>query len=250
MPASHIYDDTYYRYINKGSLRSAQILLPLVARSFAVGSVVDFGAGQGAWLSVWRELGAGDVVGVDGDYVNRSALLIPHDRFVPADLTRPIRLNRTFDLVQSLEVAEHLPPHAASTFIDNLVAHGRIVLFSAAAPGQGGEHHVNERPYTSWRDLFQERHYTAIDMIRPVLARDPRVEPWYRYNSFVFVHNDLVSRLPAELQRLRIAPNGAIPDVSPALYKIRKALFRPLPPAVITQLARLKKHWHVRTSLS
>ena len=250
MSAAHTYNDIYYRYITRGSLRSARILLPLVSRYFLVRSVVDFGAGQGAWLRAWQDLGTNDVTALDGEYVDRDALLIPADRFVAADLTKPVRLNRTFDLVQSLEVAEHLPASAAATFIDNLVAHGNVILFSAAAPGQGGEHHVNERPYSSWRDLFHERHYTALDMLRPVVARDVRVEPWYRYNSFVFVHDDLLPLLPSELRRTQIAPGEHIADVSPTLYKLRKALFRPLPPAVITQFARLKKHWYVRMSLT
>jgi len=247
MSARHVYNPTYYRYINQGSLQSARVLLPLVTRHFRVRSVADFGAGQGAWLSVWQDLGATDVIGLDGEYVRREGLLIPPDRFVASDLTKPVRLKRRFDLVQSLEVAEHLPPQAAATFIDNLVAHGDVVLFSAAAPGQGGEHHVNERPYTCWRDLFHARNYAALDMIRPVLARDGRVEPWYRYNSFVFVHQDLVPALPVELKRTLIAPGAPIADVSPPLYKLRKALFKPLPPSVVTQFARLKKHWYVRT---
>ena len=250
MRAAHTYNDIYYQYINQGSLRSARIVLPLVSRYFTVRSVVDFGAGQGAWLRAWEDLGTADVTGLDGEYVDRGALLIPAPRFVAADLTKPIRLNRTFDLVQSLEVAEHLPASAAATFIDNLVAHGNVILFSAAAPGQGGEHHVNERPYSSWRDLFHERQYTALDMLRPFIARDVRVEPWYRYNSFVFVHNDLLPLLPMELRRMRIAPGEEIADVSPPLYRLRKALFRPFPPAVITQFARLKKHWYVRMSLT
>jgi hypothetical protein len=34
----------------------------------------------------------------------------------------------------SLEVAEHLPPGVAQTFVDALVRHGSVVLFSAAIP--------------------------------------------------------------------------------------------------------------------
>src|SRR5687767_12876960 len=114
MSARHVYNPTYYRYINQGSLQSARVLLPLVTRHFRVRSVADFGAGQGAWLSVWQDLGATDVIGLDGEYVRREGLLIPPDRFVASDLTKPVRLNRRFDLVQSLEVAEHLPPQAAA----------------------------------------------------------------------------------------------------------------------------------------
>jgi hypothetical protein len=34
-----------------------------------------------------------------------------------------------------------------------------MVLFSAAPPGQGGEHHVNERTYEFWRGLFARHGY-------------------------------------------------------------------------------------------
>jgi len=173
----HIYDRAYYNYINAGSLRSAEALLPIVARHFTVRSVADFGAGQGAWLSVWRRLGVSDITALDGSYVEQDALLVPREAFVPADLCRPVRLGRTFDLVQSLEVAEHLPAAAAEQFVDNLVAHSRTVLFSAAAQGQGGEHHVNERPYSYWRELFNDRGYLMFDLIRPFLPDHCAVEP-------------------------------------------------------------------------
>jgi hypothetical protein len=51
---------------------------------------------------------------------------------------------------------------------------------------------------------------------------------------------------PAELRRLQIPPDQDIADMSPPLYRLRKALFRPLPSSVVTQFARLKKHWYVR----
>ena len=244
----HTYDENYYRYITDGSLRSAEIVLPLVSRLVAVRSVVDLGAGAGAWLCAWQRLGVADVVGVDGDHVQPTALMIPADRFVAADLAVPVRLRRAFDLVESLEVAEHLPPSAARTFIDNLVAHGDVVLFSAAAPGQGGEYHVNERPYDYWRALFDERGYAMFDPIRIRVVDDLRVEPWYRYNTFLYVNRRLVPSLTEELKRTLIARDQPIRDLSPRLYKIRKSAIRCLPTPVMTQLAVLKKHWSVSRS--
>jgi hypothetical protein len=47
----------------------------------------------------------------------------------------PLRLGRRFELVQSVEVAEDLPPPAAGEFIASLVRHLGHVLFSAASPG-------------------------------------------------------------------------------------------------------------------
>lgn len=242
----HIYDGRYYAYINAGAQRSAEALLPIVARAFKVRSVVDFGAGQGAWLSVWQRLGVEDVSGIDGDYVNREALLIPADRFTAADLSGVVRLGRTFDLVQSLEVAEHLPRHAAETFVDNLVSHGKLVLFSAAAPGQGGEHHVNEQPYDYWRSLFEARGFAALDMVRPRLRNNSAVMPWYRYNTFVYVHRDRLATLPDEVRRTEIKTGDRIADISPPIYKMRKAVIRRIPIRASTLLAKLKKHWYSR----
>ena len=73
-------------------------------------------------------------------------------------------------------MAEHLPPGAANILVSTLTGHGDIVMFSAARPGQGGERHLNERPYEYWRQLFRRRGYGMYDAVRP-LIHDPRVEP-------------------------------------------------------------------------
>lgn len=244
----HIYDRVYYNYINAGSIRSAEMLLPIVARCFDIQSVADFGAGQGAWLSVWQRLGVSDITGLDGSHVDQAALLIPKDKFLSADLSQPVRLSRTFDLVQSLEVAEHLPAAAAEEFIDNLVAHSPIVLFSAAVPGQGGEYHVNEQPHGYWRSLFSARKYALLDVVRPSVKDNSNVRPWYRYNTFIYVHRDRLAAMPPAIQRFEIGPHDRIPDVSPARYRARKVVIRTLPVWAVTGLAVLKKHCYTRLS--
>ena len=132
---SHVYSDDFYDYINVGALRSANRVAPILFDAFQPTSVLDVGCGQGAWLSAWNAAGVEDACGVDGDYVNRDRFLADAARFTPADLTKPFDLNRRFDLVHSLEVAEHLPESAAATFVKSLVAHADIVVFSAARPG-------------------------------------------------------------------------------------------------------------------
>ena len=52
-------------------------------------------------------------LGVDGEYVNIKTLAIPEERFIPYDLKRPYCIDRAFDLVVSLEVAEHLTADCA-----------------------------------------------------------------------------------------------------------------------------------------
>ena len=63
------------------------------------------------------------------------------------DLTLPQYGLPLYDWIMSLEVAEHIPNKYESIFIDNVVRHAKEgVILSWAVPGQGGFHHVNNRP--------------------------------------------------------------------------------------------------------
>ncbi len=70
----------------------------------------------------------------------------------------PQVLNRRFDLVLSIEVAEHIPRDRHESLFDFLVARaGRLIVFSGARPGQGGHGHVAERAELDWRSEFTSR---------------------------------------------------------------------------------------------
>ncbi|MGI9149607.1 MAG: class I SAM-dependent methyltransferase [Chloroflexota bacterium] len=150
-------------------------------------SVVDVGCGLGTWLSVFREQGVDDVIGVDGEYVRTELLQIPSENFLRYDLTRALILDRTFDLVVSLEVAEHLPSNSAEAFVESLTLLGPVILFSAAIPRQGGANHVNEQWPEYWIQLFDSRGYACLDPIRPHIWLKEDIEPWYIQNAFLYV---------------------------------------------------------------
>jgi SAM-dependent methyltransferase len=234
------YDAAFFEYVNSGAVRSAQRLLPLLTRELRIGSVLDVGCGQGAWLSVWQKLGVAGI-GIDGAYVDTSRLLIPASCFLPRDLQQPFTLDRRFDVVQSLEVAEHLPAAHAADFIASLVRHGDLILFSAAPKGQGGDHHVNEQEYDYWRKLFAQHGYLALDYVRPLLHDEPSVEPWYRYNTLLYASSERLQTLPEAMRRTVIPVDQRIRDVSPPAYRVRKALIAALPVAVVTGIAKLKE---------
>jgi SAM-dependent methyltransferase len=167
---------------------------------FAPRSVVDVGCGVGHWLSSWEKAGIADVTGVDGDWVPRSLLQIPAERFTAMNLSRPQRLERTFDLVLSLEVAEHIAPVHARDFVRFLTLSGPVVCFSAAPPNQGGEDHLNEQPPHYWRDLFGEFDFTGFDWLRPALWDESALAYCYRQNVLLFVNSgapDLLARAAA-----------------------------------------------------
>lgn len=231
-PTMVTYDTTFFDYIQQGASKSADAVTSRVFRLLPVTSVLDIGCGRGTWLAQWKTLGVTDILGVDGSYVSAESLVIPPANFRAADLCRPLELGRRFDLVQSLEVAEHLPAAAADTLVSTLTRHGDIVLFSAARPGQGGESHLNEQPYEYWRQLFRQCGYGMYDAVRP-LINEPSVEPWYRYNTFLFVSKKAASTLPAADCATLIEDHVAVADVAPWLWRARCAALRVMPDRLV-----------------
>lgn len=237
MSQSHAYDTLFFDYINEGSGRSAARVVPLLEQMAAPRSVLDVGCGAGAWLQAWSGRAQGDLIGVDGDYVDTARLLIPQAHFQKHDLSRPFRLGRRFDLVYSFEVAEHIDAAGADTFVDSLAEHGDLIAFSAATPGQGGEFHVNEQPYDYWRAKFRARGYRCFDAVRPLVAKDASIEPWYRYNILVFANAEGEQRLSPSTRATLIDDGVRTPDVSPLRWRLRRAMLRRLPRPVVEGLA-------------
>ena len=235
------YDASFFQYVNVSARAAAERYVPLLVQQLSPTSVLDVGCGQGAWLAVWQQHGVDDVLGVDGSYIDRARLLFAPERFYAHDLSLPFDLGRRFDLVECLEVAEHLPEGSAAILVDSLVRHGEVIVFSAAPPGQGGHDHVNERSYEYWRALFRQRGYVVADYLRPRVLADARVDPWYRYNTLLYLSRDAVPRLAAELRASLIPDDRPVPDVSPLSYRLRKQLVRALPVRLMTALARMKE---------
>lgn len=239
--SAYTYDQAFFRYIHEGAIRSAGRIVPLVVQSLSVRSVLDVGCGAGAWLSVYRQQGVTDILGVDGAYVRKDSLLIPPKAFQARDITQPFDLRRRFDLVQCLEVGEHIPNAASKSLVENLVRHGKLVLFSAAIPGQGGEHHINEQPYEFWMHLFNSHGYKPFDYFRPLIKGLTDVESWYRYNVLLYAAPSAIPALPAVVASTRV-PNGQpITNVCGRLFRIRTKAFSFLPVSCLTLIA-LAKH--------
>jgi SAM-dependent methyltransferase len=208
MTGAQPYDFQFYDRQRQGSFSSARVIVPLVIDLFQPRSVIDVGCGVGTWLSVFNQHGVADIVGVDGEWARAANLQIPDEKFVAADLTRPISMTRHFDLAMSLEVAEHLTPDSAEQFVDSLTALAPLVLFSAAIPHQGGTGHVNERWLSYWVELFARRAFSPIDCVRPRVWHDATIQWWYAQNTIVFVKNDSMSRWP---RVTAAAPGGSLP---------------------------------------
>ena len=237
---NYSYDEDFYRYIQNGAVRSAQVIIPLVRDRLKIDSVLDVGCGAGAWLAEYRRHGVLTCLGVDGDYVKSSSLLIPPTTFIARDISQSFDLGQRFNLVQCLEVGEHLETMASETLISNLVRHGDCILFSAAIPGQGGENHINEQPYEFWRALFAKHGYMPYDFLRPLLRGATMVESWYRYNAVLYVAKDFARHLSLDVTQSFIPGDKPIPDVSDIFYRWRTRMLALLPVSWLSWLAKWK----------
>lgn len=132
---------------------NALALLALFAGFRIPHSYLDVGCGTGAMVKIARQLGV-EAFGVD-------ILPLEEPYFYQRDLREPCDLGRTFDLVTSVEVAEHIAPEAADTLCDTYARHvrvdGGLFILTAAAPGQNGDGHVNCQPQLYWRDRLTSR---------------------------------------------------------------------------------------------
>lgn len=239
------YDAAFFADHRAGAELSAGAVVPILRELLRFSSVADVGCGTGAWLNAFAQSGTTDYHGFDGHWALDAGLLIPADRFTPADLAHPPSPPRRFDLALCLEVAEHLPESAADDFVDFLTRLAPVVLFSAAIPGQGGTDHLNEQWPDYWWKRFSARGFVAVDALRTRLWHDQRVRWWYAQNTLLYVARDHFAEQPALASLInehRVLPSIPLRLVHPECYNLARRtlgageLLRQLPAAFARRL--------------
>lgn len=211
------YTKDFFRKRKEGALTSAEVVVPMVVDLIQPKSVIDVGCGTGEFLNVFKESGIKDFLGVDGEYA-KNDLVIPQENFVAIGLENSLKIDRKFDLVVCLEVAEHLSASRAKGFVKELMNLAPIILFSAAIPGQGGTNHVNEQWITYWIDLFAENNYLPVDAIRKHIWRDKRVKPWYRQNIIILCKNSILDKDKVLAKEYRLTNRKMLSVVLPEIF--------------------------------
>jgi len=166
-------------------------LVPILIEIINPKSVIDIGCGIGNFIAEFKKHGINDVLGVDGIWADMDAIStnIGIKDFVSHDLTTTFKANRKYDLVISLEVAEHIGIDYSDKFLDSLTNSGDEIVFSAALPNQGGQNHINEQWTDFWVDKFLERGYFKKDIIKPLIWNNNNIFWWYRQNIMLFTKN-------------------------------------------------------------
>ena len=188
---SIFYTKKFYLRDYDRTSKSARSVIPLLLSAYSesgnpLQSVIDVGCGRGVWLDEFVKKGVGLVKGRDGEWVQSANPLVGPEEFEATDLAQPFSELRKYDLAMTLEVAEHIDEESADTFVASLVKLSDNVMFSAAIKGQGGQHHVNERPLSYWIEKFKAHEFEVYDPIRPHVWADESVCWWYRQNIVVF----------------------------------------------------------------
>lgn len=151
----------------------------------------DVGAGSGAYVAEARRQGL-HAVGWEKSPTGRRLARMQGAQLLPFDLTRtpPGDVQCDFDVVFSIEVAEHLTPELGDRLVEFLVSMAPIVLFTAATPGQGGIGHINEQPHQYWHERFARCGYrvdlAASESLRAGCRRHGTNCGWLDDNAFIY----------------------------------------------------------------
>lgn len=212
------YDRRFYTPSDRGAEESAQRVLAALHQVVPFASMVDFGCGTGRWLAAARGLGATDLLGLEGEWLIDDLIVDPTIPIMRRDLEKPVSLDRRFDLAISLEVAEHLSPARAGSFVSDICRAADVVLFGAAIPHQGGAHHVNEQWQSYWARLFAENDYLTFDFLRDQIWPVAAIRLWYKQNTLLYVRRQRYPALADGFPAGPVEDLATLDRVHPDLY--------------------------------
>jgi len=186
----NVYDQNYYaKHVDGPAAQSSAAMSETIVNEFHPRSVVDVGCGSGYLLMVLKDRGL-DVFGLEyaeaGLEYCRSRGLDVRKFDLENDTFTDVR---KFDVAVSVEVAEHLPPKIADSYVDLLTRLADRVVFTAAPPGQGGRDHVNEQPPAYWIEKFAARKFTHDVPVSNAWREQWKtggVQDWYYKNLMIF----------------------------------------------------------------
>lgn len=147
---------------------------------YHVTSMLDVGCGPGGMLSVAEAHGI-EAAGVDGDPTCERANVQLHD-YTAGPLS-----SDGWDLVWCVEFVEHVDARYQDNYLTTFDG-GRVLFLTAAYPGQGGHHHVNEQPTFYWIDVLSRRGW-VLDEEASAWVRAHGDTPFAQMTGMVFVRS-------------------------------------------------------------
>jgi hypothetical protein len=162
------------RYNGRIFARTVKKVLPEIVTS------LDVGSGGGGYVYYMKKQGYA-AEGIEYSLIGRMLGLLQGlhiQKFNCEWKINPFQFKR-FDLVYSIEVGEHIPYHLSNAFVEYISNRGRLIVFSAAHPGQGGQGHINEQPQDFWKEKF-EKHGFAYQSNETMDFKKNLIEQGYK----------------------------------------------------------------------
>ena len=148
-------------------------------------NVLDVGCGSGGYIWYLQYLGCKEVSGI-----SEKSLIIPENKYIKHDLAQSFDLEKKYDLVICLEVAEHLSENAALKLIKDIDKHSkRIIVFSAAEINQPGKDHINCKKIDYWIDLWNNLGWETDDFAT-MQFRALSTFSWLRRNPLILIKSN------------------------------------------------------------
>lgn len=214
------YEQKFYEMMRTNETHAkstARFIVPIIMDLVNPNSVVDLGCAIGIWLHYFKLNGASKIMGFDGGNIDKRLSYLDDNEFEQVDFDKGFYHNDRYDLAISLEVAEHVSPKKAESFIDNLVKLSDVVLFSAAIPYQSGEAHINEQWQSYWASKFKKRGYVVVDCLREKLWNTSGYI--YAQNMFIYVKEDKLPNYPNLMKERELNQNPILDLVHPKVYQ-------------------------------
>jgi len=154
-----LYDETFYLTYTAQVGESAHGIVNSIMQHMAPKSLIDVGCGSGEIIDRFRDVG----VTVYGCDYSDAALRICRAKNLnvakidlEGDIIKSVKWRA--DVVISTEVAEHIAASCADNYVKLLCRTAeRYIVITAATPGQGGTHHINEQPNDYWIEMFKQQ---------------------------------------------------------------------------------------------
>jgi SAM-dependent methyltransferase len=187
-----VYGRSYYEKRQYDPRRSdAQKVARVLEKKYSPDSIVDFGCAIGQHLELFHKEGK-EVAGLEGNPDALEYALVPKSKIKIIDLRDVYKPSQKFDLAICIEVAEHIAEKHANKLVNSLSKAADKIVFTAATPGQGGTHHVNEQPRDYWISKFESVGFryqkNEVELLRRELSSMNRSN--VPKNMFVFQRRD------------------------------------------------------------
>jgi SAM-dependent methyltransferase len=149
-----LYQKTYFEALERDEEIQATELSQLLNTMYSPSSVIDLGAGTGAYLTRFT---APYIRGID---ISPEAIAFAKEKgreIKHADLRKEDFNEQKCDLALCLEVIEHIGSEYEEVLLKNICSTSDLLIVSIAGVGQAGENHVNLKPMCYWTEEFKKR---------------------------------------------------------------------------------------------